>query len=70
MQAVKKVGSKTGVALSILGKDGNAFAILGTASRALKRAGKAEQVKEFQDEATKGDYNHLLTTCMRWFEVE
>lgn len=50
--------------------DGNAFAILGTVRRALRRAGVSqEEIKEFSDEATSGDYDHLLQTAMAWVEV-
>jgi len=51
--------------------DGNAFAILGAVQRALRQAGiDEEEIKEFFEEATSGDYDHLLETCMRWVEVE
>lgn len=51
-------------------RDGNAFAILGAVSKALRRAGVSEEErKEFKKEATSGDYDHLLLTAMRWVEV-
>ena len=60
-----------GVVVQLSGEDGNAFAVLGTVRRALKRAGvDAETVDEFQTEASSGDYGHLLTTVMRWVKVE
>lgn len=61
---------QTGIPLKMVGEDGNAFLILGRASKALRRAKKPELIKEFQNEATAGDYNHLLKTCMEWFEVD
>ena len=52
-------------------KDGNAFHILGLVRRGLVRAGvPADKQKEFMDEATSGDYDHLLQTCMKWVEVD
>jgi len=60
---------QTGISLKMVGEDGNAFSILGRAVKAL-RSKKPELVKEFQDEATAGDYNHLLHTCMEWFDVD
>lgn len=57
------------VEVQLSGEDGNAFAILGTVSRALKRAGHGDAVSEFMDEATAGDYDELLQTCMRWVVV-
>lgn len=58
------------VKVKLLGKNGNAFAILGLCQRAAKKAGlTAEQIKEFMDEATSGDYDNLLGTCMKYFDV-
>ena len=51
----------------LVGEDGNAYAILGRVSKALKRAGVSkEEVAEFHAEATSGDYNHLLRTVISW----
>lgn len=49
--------------------DGNAFAILGTVKRALRRAGHDKAADEYFEEATTGDYNHLLQTTMKWVDV-
>ncbi len=58
------------VQVQLTGTDGNAFAIIGRVSRALKRAGHPESaVKEFQDEAMSGDYDHLLQTAMKYVDV-
>ena len=59
------------VVVPLSGIDSNAFAILGTVRRALKSAGvDHDTITEFSDEATGGDYNHLLATVMRWVTVE
>lgn len=51
--------------------DGNAFAVLGTCFRAMRRAGLDQAERDaFKEEATSGDYEHLLQTCFRWFDVE
>jgi hypothetical protein len=56
--------------VKLAGEDGNAFAILGRMQGALRRGGvKAEEIKKFMDEATAGDYDHLLRTCMEWVNV-
>ena len=53
----------------LVGQDGNAFSILGRVSQALKRAGYTpEEVKQYQEEATSGDYNHLLMVTMEWVD--
>ena len=40
-------------------------------SFAMRRANiSKEEQDEFYRQATTGDYNHLLITCMEWFNVE
>ena len=56
------------IRVQLVGQDGNAFFILGRCKGAAKKAGlPQEQVDAFMKEATAGDYDHLLATCMRWF---
>ncbi len=57
------------VTVQLTGKDGNAFAILGAVSSALRRTGHDAAVDEFLAEAMAGDYDHLLRTAMRYVEV-
>jgi hypothetical protein len=58
------------VEVELVGQDGNAFLILGKVQKALRRAGVSEEeVKQYYEEATAGDYNHLLRTTMDWVEV-
>ena len=54
--------------LPIIGKDGNAFAILGLA-RQVARENHMDWA-EIQKEAMSGDYNHLLATMCKYFDVE
>jgi len=62
--------TKYDVTVKLVGEDGNAFAILGRVNRALRKAGASkEEQQAFQKEATAGDYDHLLQTCMEWVEV-
>ena len=55
--------------LTLIGQDGNAFAILGKARRALLLAGRGDEWGAFQAEATSADCDHLLAVVMEWFEV-
>ena len=48
----------------------NAFSILGRARDALRRARRMDLWDAFHKEATSGDYNNLLATCMRYFDVD
>jgi hypothetical protein len=53
------------VKLNLMGLDGNAFYLLGAFGRAAKNQGwKEAEIKAVRDEATKGDYNHLVATLM------
>ncbi|MGI5818146.1 MAG: hypothetical protein ACOX9R_08610 [Armatimonadota bacterium] len=56
--------------IRLIGEDGNAFAILARARKALKKAGREDEFDEFMAEATSKDYKHLLRVAMEWFEVE
>ena len=56
--------------LRLVGEDGNAFAILGAAQRAARKAGwPKEMVEEMMNKAKSGDYDHLLQTMMEYFDV-
>lgn len=58
------------VEVKLTERDGNAFAIMGAVRRELSRAGvPSTEIEEFTTEATDGDYDHLLRTCMRWVNV-
>ena len=55
------------IEVDLVGQDGNAFTIIGSISKALSRGGVSlEEVYKFQEEATDGDYYHVLKTCMKW----
>lgn len=56
--------------LKVIGKDGNAFFILGNAHRAAMEAGwTKEQWTEVQDKAMAGDYDNLLRVMVEHFDV-
>jgi len=55
------------VILELMGNDGNAFAVMGAVTSALRKAGRTnEEVHEYQSQAMSGDYNHLLAISMQW----
>jgi hypothetical protein len=59
------------VSVRLVGNDGNAFAILGTVKKAMTRAKiSQEDIKKFMDDATSGDYDHLLRVVMETVEVQ
>jgi hypothetical protein len=58
------------IKVKMVGEDGNAFAILGRVTKALRNARvPLEERKKFQAEATKTDYNNVLQTVMKWVET-
>jgi len=58
------------ITVTLTGRDGNAFAILGHCRVAARDAGLSDdEIAAFMDEAMAGDYDHLLQTAMRWFEI-
>ncbi len=56
--------------VKLIGKDGNAFFIIGTVNKALKKAGFIKEAKEFMAEAMGGDYDNVLQTAMKYAEIE
>lgn len=57
------------VNLSLVGVDGNAFAIMATFRRAATRQGfPTVEIDDVLAEAMSGDYDHLLQTIMKHLE--
>lgn len=58
------------IKVKLIGRDGNAFSILGNVKSALSRGGvpKAE-IDQFMTEAMSGGYDHLLRTVTQWVDV-
>lgn len=53
--------------LDLIGVDSNAFAIMGFVDRGLRRAGNSQEVRDaYREEATAGDYDHLLRVSMAY----
>jgi len=53
-----------------LGREGNGFYILNACMKAAKNAGlHRDEIKHFIDEAVSGDFNHLVYTCSKWFNL-
>jgi methenyltetrahydromethanopterin cyclohydrolase len=54
------------VSVKLAGEDGNVFMILGRVKYAMKREGcTKEEIEEFVNEATSGDYDKVLQTIMK-----
>jgi len=51
--------------------DGNSFSILARVRKSMKTAGISnDEINQFIDEATAGDYDNLLLTVQKWVDVE
>jgi len=58
------------VKVQLIGKDGNAFMIMGAVSKELKRAGVSkEEIEQYREQSMSGDYDNLLRTAMDWVTV-
>ena len=61
---------KYNIDVQLTGIDGNAFAIMGAVSKALRENDVSKElIDKFQDECMSGDYDHLLQVCMQWVNV-
>ena len=57
--------------VKLVGEDGNAFFIMGSVKKALRRAGAdQEYIDRYLSEATSGDYDYLLVVSMEYVDVE
>ena len=54
---------------SLVGVDGNAFSVMGYTAKALKRSGHSDLVDQMREEATSGDYDNLLSVCMKYIDI-
>lgn len=61
----------TNVKVKLVGEDGNAINIIRKVSKALKESGyDSDFIKEYQRQATSGDYDDLLQVTMQYVDVE
>jgi hypothetical protein len=56
--------------VTLSGIDGNVFAIFGACIKSARRNGVPQKdVDTFLKEAKQGDYDHVLQTCHKYFDV-
>lgn len=57
--------------VKLIGTDGNAFAIMGRVTSALKKAGyDSNYIDKYRKEAMSGDYDNLLFVTMDYVDIE
>lgn len=62
---IKKKSEKKGIEIDLTGPEGNAFVLLGYASKFAKQLGLDND--KIQDEMTSGDYENLVNTFDKYF---
>ena len=63
--------AKYNIDVNLVGQDGNAFFIMASVQRALRRAGVSnDEIAEYITAATSGSYDQLLATTMEWVNVQ
>jgi hypothetical protein len=51
--------------------DGNAFSIMGTVSRSLRRNGvSSEEIEKYMKDSMSGDYNNLICVASEWVNLD
>jgi len=61
---------KYDIEVELVGHNGNAFMIIGSVTKALRREKVSrEEIDLYTKEAMAGDYDHLLRTTMEWVNV-
>ena len=54
---------------SLVGVNGNAYAVMGYTADAMRKAGfSKEDIDKMYSEAKNGDYTHLISVCMDYIE--
>ena len=54
------------IEVQLVGRDGNAFSVMGAVSKALRKNKVPEsEIEAFMQECMSSDYDALLRTCMR-----
>ena len=54
---------------TLVGVDGNAYAIMGYTQRAMRQTGfSKDEIDQMLDEAKESDYYHLIAVCNGWID--
>ena len=65
------MSKQTGVEVILVGESGNAFAVMGATTKAMRRAKiDKEIIDAYIKEAMAGDYDNLLRVTMDYVEVQ
>ena len=53
---------------SLVGKDGNAFSLIGYTARCMKECGLRDEINEMRERAMSGDYYNLIAVCDEYIQ--
>ena len=62
-------GKEINMKYTLVGVDGNAFAIMGYTARALKNEGLRDKVAEMREKAMSSDYSNLICVCDEYVQM-
>jgi len=66
----KQMEGPTKPTVKLTGVSGNAFAVMGAVSRALRKAGFDQKyIDKYMQESMAGDYNNLLTVAHKYANI-
>lgn len=54
---------------TLIGVDGNAFAVMGYTAKAMRKAGLDDKIDQMREEAKSGDYWNLLAVCDKYIDM-
>ena len=54
---------------SLIGVNGNAFALIGYTKNALKETGHADLIPKMREEAMSGDYYNVIRVCDSYIDI-
>jgi len=58
------------IKVKLTGYNGNTYSVMGKVTKALQKNDVSKEIQdEFFREATSGDHNHVLQTCMKYVQV-
>lgn len=70
IREVRQMAKYPNISVELIGKNGNAFYIIGKVLEALKEAGYKNGADKYLQEAISGDYNDLLRTTMKYVNIK
>ena len=65
---LESIGEDLEEEYTLVGQDGNAFALMGYTSRCMKECGLRDEIDEMRERAMSGDYYNLIRVCDEYIQ--